>query len=280
MKPSFRLVHFCPDPFSGARFPLGAVIEGERVHIARAPQVPDAHCVGGAQKAALARMIHARLGGLSLRHSSELPDVLGPYVSLSEPSEVPARLEDPAEIQSWIMRVFFSADEAEQADEEHPTVRAPSPRAYGKRFFTTHGVARFVRSNYRPESQLPARFRPSGPLHPITHWVGDEREVMLMEPVVPEREKFESDIERINTKFASYRFLLADVPASDLQANLCAFILRGGSRRERDYARRSLGDSAHYIVDIESDRERREFVERVKSLGLKAESQSHFPLDS
>lgn len=280
MKASFRLVHFCPDPFSGARFPIGAVIEGQQVHIARSLHVPDAHCVGGSQKAALARMIHTRLGVMALKHSNELPDILGPFVSLGEPREVPIRLEEPIEIQRWIIEVFLGGTNAEKDSIKHSGVRAPSPRAYGKQFFAAYGVEKFVRSNYRPDSHLPDEFRPVGPLHSITHWVGDEHELMLMEPLVPEREHFRGDVEHINTRFSSYRFILSKVPPSRLQASLCAFLLRGGSRNERTYARDCLSGSAHCVVDLESDKERREFVERVKTIGLRAEAQGNLQLDS
>src|SRR5689334_3210698 len=48
MKAKFRLVHFLPDPFTGSRIAIGALVQvGGRAKFVRAGRLPDAGCVGG-----------------------------------------------------------------------------------------------------------------------------------------------------------------------------------------------------------------------------------------
>jgi hypothetical protein len=90
---SYRMVTIEPNPFSGARWPLGAVLEaGGRVTAV----VPGPCCMG--RDARLARIIHAQLG--TINHFNRLPSHFGPYITLGEPRTLPPDVE-PVE---WIKR--------------------------------------------------------------------------------------------------------------------------------------------------------------------------------
>jgi hypothetical protein len=91
MRPSYRLLHFAPDPFSGFRLPMAALVrlKSGGFRVAKARDLPI-NCLPPTQARMLDRMV-ARLDEI---RSDTLPMVFGPYVVLDDPLPVPAGVPD------------------------------------------------------------------------------------------------------------------------------------------------------------------------------------------
>ena len=95
MNRRFRMIHFVPDPFSGARIPIAALVEGDKgVEVAIASQIPTAECLGSRAAETLLHGIveDLRTGGFPF---GALPPKLGPQVRLGEPKTLPVDCESP-----------------------------------------------------------------------------------------------------------------------------------------------------------------------------------------
>src|ERR1017187_6147506 len=81
MTARYRVVHFVPDPFTGARIPLAAIVAGGGgVSIASAGHVPGAVCLGRPSTYAAMQMV---LESLSTVESLDvLPVAVGPHAVL------------------------------------------------------------------------------------------------------------------------------------------------------------------------------------------------------
>src|SRR5690606_32248185 len=154
------------DPFTGARFVLGAVVDdgGADVRVARPERLPGARCLGDRDLAVAVRRLSARLSDVA--SSEALPHVFGPYTTLAERQEVPQGVGDPV---AWVEGLLSP---------ERPTpgaVRAPRGRqrgTVGYRFFETWNVARHMHKTFRPESDWGGWLsRHAAGLQQVTHWV-------------------------------------------------------------------------------------------------------------
>ncbi|MGM0558145.1 MAG: hypothetical protein ACQEVA_17305 [Myxococcota bacterium] len=99
MNRRFRMIHFVPEPFSGARIPIAALVEGDKgVEVAIASYVPSRACLGSRATETLLQGIVADLeaGGLEF---GTLPVKFGPQVRLGEPKTLPT--EDSDAVQ-WL----------------------------------------------------------------------------------------------------------------------------------------------------------------------------------
>lgn len=85
----FRMIQFVPDPFSGARIPIGALVETDRgLEIATASELPSRDCLGGRATETLVQGIVEALKTSELDFD-ELPPKIGPQVRLGEPQILP-----------------------------------------------------------------------------------------------------------------------------------------------------------------------------------------------
>lgn len=108
----YRIVFFEPDPFTGARWPLGAVVDhGDgRVSAVQAGHVPGACCIGSSCEAVLARRLHARVG--TITDFDQLPTPFGPYSYLGEARQLPPGVTDPL---GWVASGLPKNVEADDA---------------------------------------------------------------------------------------------------------------------------------------------------------------------
>lgn len=98
MTATYRLIHFVPDPFTGMRFPLGAIVaESGNVRVTKVAKLPSASCLGDHTLALAIQRLHGRLDAIA--SADALPAVFGPYASLTEPKEVPQGVTDAF---SWV----------------------------------------------------------------------------------------------------------------------------------------------------------------------------------
>ena len=258
---TYRIVQFIPDPFSGARVPLAALVsDGKEVRVVRASLIPDADCLGGPRRAALARMIVSALRGAT--EVDQLPAAVGPQAVLDKARRVPVPDLDAAE--AWVRDHILPHRATEQRGDPVGS-RSPQRATYGKRFFETWKVAEYVHATFRPASDFGGRFERLASYGQASHWVEGSRSVLLMEPIAPSRHQLGDDLREVAKLFGSYRFALDQRPG-DAAARLVAYVLRGATDEQKADAAARL-DAAHEIVDTEDPVERRRFIEQIRDLG-------------
>jgi len=267
MTASYRLIQFAPDPFTGARYPLGAVVSHGRgeVSVAKAARVPGAGCLGNRSLAIAAQRLHARLD--SIESPDALPAVFGPYVSLSKPRPIPAGVGDPT---SWLTSLLTPPS---IPGDGLKNVRGSQRSTLGFRFFETWKVARYVEKTFEPTSDWDGWLSPYGlGLQRIAHWVPGEKTALLMEPVVPSRAKFDKDLKEIAAKFLAYRAAL-DKVENGRTGQLIAYITLGGHPDQRAAAVETLAPFAHSVVDTAQPQRAAAFVEAIRKVGTEGETQ-------
>jgi len=133
MTSRYHIIHFIPDPFSGARVPLAAFVESARGwKLAEAPHVPGPECLGGGSAHAFVRMVLQDLRAHeALPH---LPRTVGPQIVLTEEKLVPGGVADPVE---WVERHVLP----QRPQSEGPAQpRGPHRDTHGYRLFAQHHV--------------------------------------------------------------------------------------------------------------------------------------------
>lgn len=259
MKMAYRLVHFTPNPLNGARFALGAVVsDGTAVRVVKASHIPGPDCLGQRKAHVLARMLLRQMD--SIRASDELPSSFGPYVHLDDAREIPDGVEDA---HAWVQKFIL---DGERDKDTRNVSRAPSRKRYGERFFRTWQLSHLVKSRYTPSTDWDGWLAHAGALKPVTHWVASTTQLLLMEPLVPSREQFESDAKDVWEKFAAYRWAMSRGD-THRRGTLCAFILPDGDRQSKRRIARELEAVADTVIDTDDERSRTHFIDLVREVG-------------
>jgi hypothetical protein len=270
MTSSYRLIHFTPDPFTGARFPLGALVAAGdgAVQVAKVAQLPSAACLGDRNLAVSVQRLHARLDAV---HSIDtLPAVFGPYTTLSERREVPAGVSDPL---AWVQHMLSPE---RPSPDRLVTPRGAQRGSLGYRFFETWSVARYVRKTFRPAADQGGWLGThAAGLQQITHWAQGEDAVLLMEPVIANRPQLEHDLQEIAARFLAYRYAL-EKTEEGRRGELIAYLPAGGHADQRGQARETLAAFAHRVVDTDDPVSRATFLHDIRSTGARHE----LPLDA
>jgi len=267
---SYRLVHFTPDPFTGARMPLGAVVVGRdgAVHVAKVNHLPLA-CFGDRGLQVAVQRLHARLDGIG--NAESLPPVFGPYAALGEAVLVPDSVTDPL---AWVDALLNPARSTER--------RVSRPRgahrsSLGYRFFETWGVERYVRKTFRPGTDWGGWLgRHAAGLPDLSHWVAGAVQALLMEPVVPTRTSFEADLKEVAQRIGAYRYAV-EQDDHGRRGRLIAYITAGGHPDRRDEARETLAPFAHEVVDTDDASARDRFIETIGRVGAEGDGQVALP---
>lgn len=182
MKPTYRIVHFVPDPFSGARIPIAALVrlsEG-RVAVARSASLLGSH-FPSMPTAGVIDLISATLSSATDIYT--LPAASGPQAVLGPPAEVPETVADPVR---WIENFVLPRGAVAKPRDKHTGIKIGDA---GMRFFKQFSVGKFVRKQFHPTTVWPTL--PSAAirdLQTVTHWAGgDGAAIVLMEPIGPVR---------------------------------------------------------------------------------------------
>lgn len=260
MTASYRLVHFTPDPFTGARWPLGALVVDRTgaVRIAKVNQLPLASFGDRAMQLAVQRL-QGRLDGV--RRADALPPVFGPYATLSEAVAVPDAVDDP---MGWVDALL---NPARPQEPRAATPRRTQRAAFGFRFFETWRVARYVRKTFRPHTDGGARLgKHAAGLPELSHWVGGAAELLLMEPVVPSRPQFEADLKCVAQRIGAYRYAIEGAESAR-GTRVLAYVTAGGHPDQRAAARETLAPFAHAVIDTDDASARDDFVATIRRVG-------------
>lgn len=270
MSASYRLVHFTPDPFTGARLPLGAVVVARNgdVRVAKVNHLPLA-CLGDRALQIAAQRLHARLDGIG--SAEVLPPAFGPHATLGEVVAVPDGVPDPL---GWVDALLNPPRSRER--------RAAEPRgaqrsSFGYRFFETWRVARYVRKTFRPGTDWEGWLGThAAGLPELSHWVSGTDEVLLMEPLVPSRVRFEADLKDIAQRIGAYRYAIEQAE-NGRKGRLIAYVTAGGHPDQRVEARETLAPFAHEVVDTDDDAARERFVATIRRIGSEGDPQISMP---
>lgn len=268
MTARYRVVHFVPDAFTGARIPLAAIVAGGGgVSIASAGRVPGAVCLGRPSTYAAMQMV---LESLSAVESLDvLPVAVGPHAVLDVERQIPGDVADPV---GWVVKNVLP-----RVAEDHATreTRSHHRDTQGYRFFETWKVASYVQRHFRPE-QVWADARSATPrvLSSVSHWVGaPEVGLLLMEPIVPTRTGLQRDLIEIHQRFASYRLFLDgdDVPGETREkTKLYVYVLPGGRAHDRNEALTAFASVKATAIDTDSESARQSFIGEIQALGRAA----------
>lgn len=255
MKPQyFQIVHYIPNLFAGARVPVAAVVRdasGRYSNLVLAEFHPDEHCLGGRAHVAMLRHVLSRLERNPQEASSA---ALGPHVAVDEARVLPADVEPAAWLRS---KVLPRATHEEASKGSRRATR-------GYEWLKSAEVAVYVHKRFRPD-------KPGVPhvaelayknLKPVSHWVSNGRNVLLLEPVFPGEQK-SSSIEDVSTVFGAYRFHLRSNPL----VTLGVYMLPGGNSQVRSQTQQVLNETAHYVFDTDVPIERQNLLSRIRNTG-------------
>lgn len=245
MTKRYRLINFAPNPVVDWEVPVGALVQGGdgRIEFVQSTILPDSHCLGGADRASLLRDAVHELA--EHRDFDNLPFGLGPQFSLAPtPNVVPDAVDNPAR---WVMSLLFQGMGTE------PRVRGARRATEGWRFLTLYNVEKLVRKNYKHPG-----------LKAITHFVRGQS-LLLMEPLVVSRSRWQDDAEAVSTRFQAYRGLLGREGVAE-QPRLIAYLPPGGTADSRDKCLHMLELHADDVVDGASQADALTFAATIRAV--------------
>jgi|SRR5690554_820433 len=258
MNSYYKLIHFVADHFSGAQFPIGALVtENGSVRVAMAERTPGAESLGSDAAYMLLRDTLDQLRNLD--SFDRLPMSIGPHFVLSDASLLPELNSDPID---WLTSTILPRHLQKQ-----PMVklRGRNRARLGLDYLKQFNVAHYLKP-FRPRNDLHELNGASATLPPISQGVRGRNQLLLMEPIVPLRKQLDADITTIGTNFSAYRWTLQQYPI-DTEVGLVAYILPGGEAKVRQEIIERLNKSADRIYDAALMSERQEFVGRVSKVG-------------
>jgi hypothetical protein len=265
---SYKLVHYLPDPYTGWRVPVAAVVyDGRSVALVRAPTIPDAVAMGGATAGATLSLVMEGLADVSRFDS--LPSSIGPHAVLGDARFIPAGTEDPV---VWLAEHLLPR--AAKDNHETTTPKSHHRATYGKRFFETWKVEGWVETRpFHPGRDWNAWLGEDRNLKPVSHWVGGRSKLLLMEPIVPTSRDVEKSLSEVSTLFSAYRFQMQE--HKEDRATLIAYVLptRFGGTRVPPI------EGAHKVIYTEDTSQRHEFLELIREVGSSSDRQQHIEVE-
>lgn len=268
MTARYRVLHFCPDPFNGARWPFAAVVEtaGE-VRVARAGRLPGSDCLGGERTADLLRWLHDRLGLVA--SFDRPPPAFGTSVVLDAPVELPQSVGDPVQ---WIEENVLPRPVVAAVRASRRTLSAPNA---GLQFFKNGNVRHWVKSNFQPQRHWPGGAPFGAELLPaVSHFTRGGGELLLMEPILPSRVARARDLQDVVTKMQAYRGVIDRHEQRNVRT--VAYLLADSNAARCADVSGHLEGVAHWIVDTNDAPERMRLLERIREVGVRGAGELDF----
>lgn len=264
MTARFRIVHFVPDPFSGMRVPVAALVQGPKgVQVVRAPHTAGPSCVGGL---ATWHNMQGLVAGLeAVKEFDRLPMSLGPHVTLDVQREVPAQVEDP---ESWVKAFILPQRPVAPVDARAVSPKAPRREDVGYGFFQNWKVERYVHRHFKGET-LGLQDEYAGT---ISHAVIGSGELMLMEPVLGQRD-VHKQVERISKTFLAWGRLLERMPDKG-KPRFVAYVF-SPSQKVLPEVKQFLSAAEAEVIDVDLPNERDRFISDIRRIGLTNPANSH-----
>jgi len=260
MRAVFKVVHFAPNPFSGWRVPVGALVRtSDKVQFVASEWLPGPQCLGSEAAHSLVQVVASRLAVQP--EFERLPIEAGPQMLLAEECAVPQSVEDPAK---WVAEAILP----------RPPPLDSRPRSYagrretvGRRFLETYQVSSFVQRRFLP-SDL-GRSIPERSAGPVTHYVVGKEEILLLEPLVSTRDRFERELEEVSQTFLAYRQLFAEAERRE-QPRFVAYAFPYGRGESVQLAREVLQRHRFEVYDVDQPPERDALLAGIRTLAASA----------
>lgn len=151
-------------------------------------------------------------------------------------------------------------------------------RKQGEALLRTLAVDQYVNRTFR-SGDIPGWLPPHSDdgLAEVSHWVEGRETVLLMEPVAPARPKFEDELRELRGVLGAWRDLVERRARGPRRGRIVGYILRGGSREQRDHAARIMAEACHAVVDTEAVLQRQRFKVDIVETHRSAAGQARFP---
>ncbi|MBZ4397848.1 MULTISPECIES: hypothetical protein [unclassified Myxococcus] len=265
-----RLVHYVPDPFSGAKVTIGALVEsGARVEFARSPWLPAPGCIGG-RKSHFAML--AILDALASPTRFDLPSgEVSPLARLGEELLLPQEVTNP---RAWVEKHLLPQKPANEADARETVPRGPHRDTLGQRFLEQWQVGQFVQRRYSP-SLLPSTHAKAA--QEISQFVEGRQELLLMEPIVGTRSQLEEDLRDISQEFLAFRELFRSANL-DKRPLFIAYVMTRGHQAAVGAAELVLSKAADWVINVDDAAQRERFLKRIVDVGRSGTPQGTLPL--
>lgn len=251
----FRIVHFVPDPYSGGRLPIAALVSVDgRVTVARADDKWQ-ECLPHDARSAIA-VILAELG--TGTRAGWLPPTVGPHAVLGEERSIPSGVSEPVE---WVLTSILRTTGAGVGEEQ-----VAERRNAGYRFFQSENVAQFISRDFTVDQAPPGFPRV---LPKVSHYVTGSAKLLLLEPIVASASGIERTLRRVGTSFLAWQrsFELASPRAVEILPEFIAYVLPDHARVTAADVRDELRGVATSVVDVSTDVERASFVAKIREVG-------------
>jgi hypothetical protein len=273
MTEKYRLVHFLPDPFSGARVPIAALVSGASgLKIARASHLPGAACLGSPEKEfALGYVLESLERARTL---DDLPVEVGPQAILGPITSVPSGVTNPT---AWVQEFVLPHIATRQTS---TAPRSTKRHTRGFRFFEEWKVAQWVGKHFHPEKEWADLFSArSVGLEPVSHWAGSgQDQLLLMEPILPGRVQRDADVKAVFNRLAGYQVFLASGPEEiRKRTDVCIYVLPG-AEEHRGAVISAFDTLKARVVDTENTPQRDALLDEIRTLGASRTPQA--PLSS
>jgi hypothetical protein len=257
---AFRILHYTPDPASGARYPVAALAvsdSGVEVHLA--PHVPGDACLGGPGRERFFHVLQQRL--MKAKDFSRIPG-LGPYCELSDP----VSLQDDTDA-NFVSRMVAGWHSAPRKFAE----RRVSRSVEGYRWLTANRVGKFVKKAFRPDQEDAPFFMHAPALDAISHYVLGTHSLMLLEPLM-NCPKIDEDIHKLAQRFGAYsaanssRLRATDGP----HVEMCVYALPGVPDQLLEKATRDIAYSSARVISVSDEIQKAGLLNRITSVAAEA----------
>lgn len=266
MSARYKIVHFVPDQVSGARYPIGAVIEtDDDLEVVKADLIPGAGCLGSRSKHMVLREVLDDLREVT--SFGRLPRHFGHHFQFSESKAIPGEVGDPS---SWVKE--FVLPKREEDSPADARKRAKSRKTFGRDYLANQGLYKWVEPNFKPSRSTRRLNGKSTFLPSVSHGVESDNQITLLEPLVATREQWADDVADVGRKFLVYQKLDEDRGfSSDLES--IAYLLPHGPNDVRDEMRKEISEVTDQVVDTSNRKNRDWFVSHVEQVGKMAEAE-------
>jgi hypothetical protein len=213
------------------------------------------------------------LDSLSTPSRFDLPSgSLSSLAQLGEERMVPAGVSNARE---WLEARLLPQKPQREQDQKESSPYRPHRDTMGYRFFEQWSVADFVKKKYAPSS-LPRTHPKAAPS--VSHYVPGSQELLLLEPVIGTRPKFEDDLQAISQEFLAFRELFRQMSAPHLTPVFIAYVLTGGYTGAMGEASRVLSRAADQVINVDDPAQRTPFLQRIVAVGSTGGNQGALPL--
>lgn len=250
----YRVVHFIPNPVSGARVAVAALLRAEGgIRVLSPEHHPGAECLGSSRAVNLLRAVRPQLE--RMEDFGILPESLGPLFQLGHVQQVPVTQDMEAELRRLLFPIVT-----------RPKVqRGPQRARQGVNWLQRNGVSLdWIRRGFRPaDVGLESKAKIA------THFVKGNAGLLLMEPIVAaarSRSEVLSAIELATTRLRGADHVLNSAGFKN-ERGFVAYLLPGSSEDAADVARRALFNfEGAGVVECSNPQEAAAFTGRIRHI--------------